>query len=461
MHPFPNNDEDMPLSKFESMLKTNDVYFFDSGEFEDIILHYMNLGKMSLAKRALELGLKQHPEAITLKIVKVEVLVYNDKLDEAEKLLAELEELEPLNDQIYLNKASILSKKNKHTEAINALRTALLYTNDEVDVRSLIGMEYLYLEDYKTARINFAKCLEIEFEDYSSLYNVIYCYDMTGENEEAIRFLQAYLDLNPYSEIAWHQLGRQHFVVEDFTEALSAFDYALVIDEFFIGAYLEKAKVLEETGKYESAIVNYLTTLELNEGSSFTYLRIGSCYEKLGEYKEALKYFNKTIKEDPLLDKGWLALTDLYLKKKDNEKALYFINKALDIDKKNVMYWKRYAQININLNLFEESVRGFKKCLELEEYTLAIFTALIDTLHFLGDFDEALEIALEAREFYDDFAEIEYRISGLNFLLKKPKLGLDFFKNALRLDYDYHKVAKELYPSIFKLNGVKILLESE
>ncbi len=66
MHKFQNNDDDIPLLKFESMLKTNNVYFFDSTEFEEIILHYMNVGKMSLAKKALDLGLQQHPEAITL-----------------------------------------------------------------------------------------------------------------------------------------------------------------------------------------------------------------------------------------------------------------------------------------------------------------------------------------------------------------------------------------------------------
>ena len=58
MHLFSANDDHLPLSKFESMLKTNSVYFFDSSEFEEIVLHYMNVGKMSLAKKALDLGLK-------------------------------------------------------------------------------------------------------------------------------------------------------------------------------------------------------------------------------------------------------------------------------------------------------------------------------------------------------------------------------------------------------------------
>ena len=50
-------ENNFSLSKFESMLKTNKVFFFDSEEFEEIILHYMDTGRMNLAKKALKLGL--------------------------------------------------------------------------------------------------------------------------------------------------------------------------------------------------------------------------------------------------------------------------------------------------------------------------------------------------------------------------------------------------------------------
>ncbi len=460
MHLFSDSDNDLPFSKFESMLKTNSVYFFDSEEFEEIILHYMNIGKMSLAKKALELGLKQHPASVSLKLAHIEVLLYEDKLDKADILLKELEKIEPLNDQVYLHKATLLSKREMHKEAIEALNVALLYTEDEVDIRSLIGMEYLYLEEFDTARLNFAKCLEVEFEDYSSLYNVIYCFDMLEQHREAIDYLLAYIDKDPYSEIAWHQLGRQHYIVENYVEALKAFDYSILIDEYFIGAYLEKAKTLEALGEYGSAIDNYLITLDLDEGTSFSYLRIGKCFEKLGNHKEALKYFNQTVKEDPLLDKGWLALTDLFIKDKNHQKALYFINKAIHIDGENSVYWLKYAKINLKLHLFEEACKGFQKCLDLEDYTLEIFIALTDTLHFLGDFDDAIQVLLNAKKLYKDFAEIEYRLAGLYFLTNHERLGLRCFKNALVIDYDCHTVAKELYPAIFEKEAIKKLLTS-
>ena len=458
MHLFSADDDHLPLSKFESMLKTNSVYFFDSSEFEEIVLHYMNVGKMSLAKKALDLGLKQHPASVSLKLANIEVLLYEDKLDPAEKLLQDLEKQEPLNDVVYLHKATLLSKKDLHKEAIEALNTALLYTEDEVDVRSLIGMEYLYLEEFDTARLNFAKCLEVEYDDYSSLYNVIYCFDMMDQNHEAIDYLLDYIEKDPYCEIAWHQLGRQYYIVENYVEALKAFDYSILIDEYFIGAYLEKAKTLEELNLFEDAIENYLITLDLDEGTSFSYLRIGKCYEKLGNNKEALKYFNQTVKEDPLLDKGWLALTDLYIKDENYQKALFFINKAIHIDEKNPAYWIKYADINLKLNLYEESSRGLQNCLDLEKYTLEVFVALTDVLHFLGDFNDAIKILLKAQGYYEDFVEIEYRLAGLYLLTQQEILGLPILENALKVNYDHHTIVKELYPSVLDLDSVKDLL---
>jgi len=459
MYQLPDNNGDLPLLKFESMLKTNTVYFFDSTEFEEIISHYMDVGKVLLAKKALELGVKQHPSSISLKLVSVELLILEDKLEVAEKLLIELEQIEPSNDQLYLQKASLLSKKDMHKEAINALLKALLHTNDEVEVLSMIGMEYLFLEDYDTARLNFAKCLEVEYDDYSSLYNVIYCFDMQHQHIEAIDYLQNYIDKDPYCEIAWHQLGRQFYVIEKYEEALHAFDYSILIDEHFIGAYLEKAKTLEALERYEEAVANYDLTVQLEDGTPFTYLRLGACYEKLNNTKTALKYYNLTVKEDPLLDKGWLALTGVYIEQKNYQKALYFIEKALHIDDENATYWAYFAKINLNLNLFEEAASAFQKCLDLEDYRLDVFVALVDVLHFLGEFKDALKVLKKAKKMYVDFAEIEYRLSGINFLLQNDTSGKRYFKNALKIDYAYHRVVKELYPSVFDKIEIIALLD--
>src|SRR5690606_9000300 len=102
------------IVKFESMLKTDDIYFFDAEDFEDIIHHYLNNGKISLAKKAIKIGLQQHPHSIEIKLLDVEVLVFENHLDLAEQLLDELQVLDSSNEEIYIQRANIYSKKDNH-----------------------------------------------------------------------------------------------------------------------------------------------------------------------------------------------------------------------------------------------------------------------------------------------------------------------------------------------------------
>ena len=183
-------DYNLSLSKFESMLKTNKVLFFDSEEFEEIILHYLDMGKATLAKKALKLGLEQHPKSTGLKLVQVEMLVYDDKLDQAEKLLNELYAIEPTNEEIFIQKANIYSKRDDHEKAVEFLKTALKFTEDYADVYNLIGMEYLFLDNLELAKENFIKCLEEDFDDQSALYNVVYCFDFWTKTWKQLNILK-------------------------------------------------------------------------------------------------------------------------------------------------------------------------------------------------------------------------------------------------------------------------------
>ncbi|MCM4154467.1 tetratricopeptide repeat protein [Gramella sp. AN32] len=455
-----NEEDNFSLSKFESMLKTNDVLFFDSNEFENITHHYLENGKFSLAKKAVKLGLAQHPASVNLRLLKVEILVFEDKLDLADGILNELKELEASNEEIYIQKAQIYSKRDQHKDAIKMLEAALEITLEDAEIFSLIGMEYLFLEDFENAKYSFMKCLEEDDEDYSALYNVMYCFDFLEQKEEAIEYLNLYLNKNPYCEVAWHQVGKQYFDLKEYQKALAAFDFAIISDDRFVGAYLEKGKVLEKLKRYNEAIENYNITLELDDPTSFAYLRIGKCFEKLSCDDLALKNYEQTVHEDPLLDKGWIAITDFYIKKLDFQKALYYINKAINIDEENVLYWKRYAKINNRLKFYEEAEHGYRKSLELGNYELETWIRRCDILIGLGEFDTAINCMLQALEFYPDSAEVEYRLAGLFFKSNQGEKGYFHLNNALQIDSEYYIIIEELFPKIFNRKSVKQIINS-
>lgn len=457
---FEDEDYSLSLSKFESMLKTNKVFFFDSEEFEDIILHYLDNGKINLAKKALRLGLEQHPKSTGLRLVQVEMLVYEDKLDPAERILNELEIIEPTNEEIYIQRANICSKKDQHENAVKNLNIALQYSEDPAEIYAMLGMEFLFADDLEAAKENFIKCLELDEEDYSALYNVVYCFDFLDQHEEAIHYLESFIDKKPYTEVAWHQLGRQYYALKNYEKALWAFDYASLIDETFIGAILEKAKSLEKLHRYEEAIENYKLTLELDDPTAYAYLRIGKCYNKLDKNDEALAFLSKTVEEDPSLDKAWYALTEFYIKQKDFQKALFYINKALAIETDNNQYWRSYALINQYLGYFEEAEIGFRKAFDLDCFELDNFICWADTLYILGEYDASAEVLSIAKSYYNEDVEILFRLVGIYAILEENFLMVDHLNTALLIDYDAKKILKKLFPDIYNLDIVQRIIKN-
>ena len=367
---YSNKDERWEvISRYETLLSEHKVGFFDSYQYEDIILYYFENAKYAKAKQAIDTALSQFPFVAALRLLQAEMLIYEDNLQQAGDILDEILHEEPYNAEIYVQRAHLYSKKNNHTKAIELLQYALSFSDDPSDIDSQIAMEYMYMESYALAKKYFKRCLTRDSEDYFSLQQLLHCFDFLGENEQAIQFLTAFLDNNPYCEVAWHSLGRQYMVQNNFQEALRAFDFAIISDDTFTGAYFEKGKVLERLKEYKLAIENYKITLSLDDPSSFAYLRIGNCYEKLGDRVMAEQYYFKAVHEDPQSSKAWLALVDYYARENDYEKAEKYVNQVLLNEGDNPTFLRRCAEIYAHVGRLEEAKQIFNQAMDLGCYS--------------------------------------------------------------------------------------------
>ena len=110
------------IIKFESMIKSNKFLFFDTDEFESIIIYYLESGNSSMASKAIKMAVEQYPNNTSILLLKVEALIFEDKIEEAEKIIDSLLELDKSNSEIIIQKSRILSKRKKHSESINLLK---------------------------------------------------------------------------------------------------------------------------------------------------------------------------------------------------------------------------------------------------------------------------------------------------------------------------------------------------
>ncbi len=450
------------LHRFEKMLKTDSVFFFDSLEFEEIIAYYIDHGKIFLAKKALDLAVSQYPKSIDINVLRCEVLIAEHKLNEAEMLLDDLFIIDPDNEEIYIQKARLLSKQNDHEMAIDYLLVALDMIDSEyhIDIFFMLGSEYLLLEKHSIARNYFEKCLALDPTDTQLIHNIIYCFDMDKAHVEAITFLEAFIDLHPYHEIAWHQLGKENYILGRYFEALDAFDYAILIDEKFSGAYVEKAKTLEKLQQFSQAVQCYKIAATMEDPMSFAYLRMGYCYAKLSDVDQALESYQKALNLDPNREEPLIAIIELLIKQHRYHEILSYVQQLISIDDTNVKYFKLYGDINMKNALFYKAVDCYKKCIILGDNKLDVFLRLADALYYIGDYQKAINVLQDAELLFTQHYKITIRLSGLYFLKEDYEQGLKFFKYFHQVKPNGVRLFRRLFPAVFNKKAIQCLLSN-
>lgn len=433
------------------MLKTNKIFFFDGLEFESIILHYIDLGKFNLAKKALKMGMDQHPKNVELMLLKTEILLFEGAYKDAEKLLVEIEILSPENEEIYVQRASIYSKKKKHSSAIALLYKALAVSNDPSEILTLIGNEYLFMKNYKKAKEYFLKCMDKSSEDYQSLYNLLYCYEKLREEKEAIIFLKRLIDIDPYNEIVWHQLGKLYVKLNEFEKAMSSFDFSIISNETFSSAYVEKGKLLEILGRVNEAIENYEMSAKTNNPNAFISHRIGLCHLKLENSNLAIRYFKESIYLEPNHEKSWIDLISLYLKNKEILKSQYYVKKSLEVNGDSIELWKKSAEIHFKIKFYEEVCLACKNIDSLGDHTLKTWTIWFDSMIHLKKWGQAHKIGLRATKLFPNNSSLLFRIAGCKIRLGEKKEGHNLLKKTIQKNQIPTKI-KLFFPELLNFN---------
>ncbi len=436
--------------KFEQMLKTNLIYFFDAQEFEDIVVHYLGFGENQLAKKALKMALEQHPGSYELMLLQSEIFILEEKYESALELLEYIEKINPFDEEIALQKASISSKKGDHKASINQLHQALSFSEDPLEIWNLLGMEHLLAEEFKEASFFFKNCLDENPEDYPSLYNLLYCHEQLGQVEPAISCLNKVLEYDPFSEIAWLQLGKIFVKSGKIKEALSAFDFAIISDDSFSGAYIEKGVLLESIGRINEAIENYELAMSTTDPTSFIHKCLGRCHENLGNFDLAQKFYVKSIQLEPTNEKSWESLILFYFNQKKFEKVKFYLDRALKNNSDSISLWKKSLELNTLTARREKAIESCKKLIELGIYESEILIQLIDLLIDKKEWVEAYKIGKEAYVSFPENRKIAVRIAGCCFYLSKAEEGL-YILNSSTTNNSDQALFRSLFPNFKKL----------
>ncbi len=398
------------IKRFEAMLQTNENIFFDLEDFLDIVDEYITLGNFNMAAKAIDIALQQYPQNIDLLLFRAELYSFNDQVDKAESLLFELKKMAPERIEIPMLEAELYSRKNKHKKAINALLEALQFDEaDQAEIYEIMTVEYLYLEDYRSALKTSLKTLEIDATSSTALYNAITCYDLLNETDKAILFLEQHVEKQPFSEVAWSLLAKKYIDKAQYKKAIKALDYAIAIDDHFLGAYYDKAYAYTQVKQYDKALECYKQTLKIADPTAFTYFHIAKNYQMLDDLDNAIHYYFKAIEEDPGYYKSWIELILIKLKQKQIDDALSLTLRALEVINNQDLFGI-LGKIYVLKEQPMKAIAALEMNLKLGTPSLNTILQLADLYKQQNMIEEYRKILLYAKKQFPDSKEIKKRM---------------------------------------------------
>lgn len=458
-----SEEESELISRFESFVESGVDGYFDPSDLEEIIDIYLSNEQTDMAQKALDLGLKLHPNnaLILLKLgqFQFESGLLKDSLESANNSLL----IEPLMEEAILLKAQIYMQLEDRMTAIKYLRQAADICDPEDKPSLLIDIANEYqIEGEIDKSIKELKQLLKEYPgNKEGLYELAFCYDLSGDFDKSIKQYNAYLDLEPYAFVGWYNLGNVFCKKNDFENAISAFDFAIAIKDDLSSAYFNKANALSHLGRYHQAIETFEEAIEHEGCQAITLNYIGECYEKLGEHQKAYSYYEHASEIDPELAEPYIGMGIIKDIEGKPKEALPFMKLAVDMDPENAANWVMLGNAQEKCGLYDEAENSYETSLKLGSNIPEAYLDYSNMLSELKRYEEAINLLLDAIVSCPESKDLfEYRLTAYLFNIGQQNEALGYLEDALQTNYSGHKDLMNYCPDLLKRTEVVKLIEN-
>jgi len=456
---FEDDDFDEAVARFKTMVKTNTSEYFDVFEVEGIVDHFLEDGRLNLAKKAVETGLLLHPTSVSIKIREAQIFMHEGKLEECLDLLSMAEKIEAHNPDLFLTKGAAYNLLGDVSKAVAAYEYALKLPIDELDETLYnIGISFGQAGETLLAIKYLEKAHKENPKNEIVLYELGYYYDKDSQFESSIEYYNKYLDIDPFNHSVWYNIGITYNRMSMFDKAIEAYDYALVLNDEFLHAHFNKANALANNNQFEEAIECYQEYLLLDKENDDAYCYLAECYLNTDRYSEALVNYQKAIKINDTNASAWYGSGLIMWAEGQLTEAQTFFKKSINLEEDNADFWAMNAKVHAELNELKEAIASFEMATMLEPENIENWLSYSEMFYDLNDTDRAIEVLRTANKINKSNAFINYRLTA--YLLDKNEEleAACHFERALKIDYSKQNELFEFYPEASKIESIRKLI---
>ncbi|HYV93895.1 MAG TPA: tetratricopeptide repeat protein [Chitinophagales bacterium] len=454
-----HDDDDLPVDirasvkRFEESVNSQQPVFFDVVTFEYIVNHYEANENWKKAVQVLDYALEQHPYSSLFMVKKAGLLIFYRKYKQALDLLDLAETLDPGDISVQILRSDIYLEKNQHYRSERILKEAIEKCDDQLDREDMLLELADVYEDWDRYDMVFdtlKTVLELNDNNEEALSRMWYCVELAGKQHESIELHKRIIDENPYSYLAWHNLGNAYYELGMFEKAIEAYELVTAINENWDLAYRDCGDAYFQLKQYHKAINQFQKAIEFSKPYEELYFSIGYCYEKLKDLNIARSFYRKATSVDVKYSEAFYRIGETFMKEKLWENAVHFYKKALRLMPENANYLLGIAQSFYNLGEIDPFIFACQSvmALNVKKKTKAHYEKLAGYLIDLGCIEDALQLM--------DFASLEkgmmtsfpFMRAVCYFKVGNRKEAIAWLEEGLNLNYGKHKLLYKFAPEL-------------
>lgn len=292
---FDSNEFRDILTAYEESVSSGAPIFMDTDDLVDIADYYTIMGYKDKADEAVETALELSPGATLPLVYKAREALAREDVDAAKQFANAILDKQDC-DYKYLQ-AEIMVVQDKIDEAEDYLKNMeATISEDEYD-DFIYDVTNLFLE-YGV----FDKALE--WLEKSPAPDNADLLDMKGRAliglgryKESLEVYDKLIDINPRSIKYWNHMGNAQFMTEDYNSAMTSSEFALALDPGNAASLLLKAKCMSQLGNNEGALEFYRRYNDAAPKDGHGELQVGIALLHLSRYDESLAHLKEALQQ--------------------------------------------------------------------------------------------------------------------------------------------------------------------
>ncbi len=412
-----------------------------------LINHYERINNFEKALEVIDFALLTFTVKSEFYLHKAQILIALQKPLAAIDILEQALKNNPEDSNLILYKAKAFCTMGEFATALNLIEDIKRSQHKADDVEILLVEAFIQesMKDYDQMFYKLQEALKLNPNNTEALEQIWISVEISKKFEESIRLHKELIDNNPYSYLAWYNLGHAYSCLGMYQQALEALDYSYLINPHFEQACMDCAELALQENLFEKALEYFTEASERFGEDSDLSVNIVECLIKLKRFKEAKSKLHKAITQDPYNDELFYYLGECYSEEKNWTKAIKYYKESLEIDPEREEFHFGIAKVfemTGNLRKAEFHYRRASYCgQEQSQYWARYISFLIK-----NNLPEKAQKALLKSDKVSTGADLLYCKAAFHYLQGDEKKTISILEEALVDDFPQRHIFEELAP---------------